>query len=142
MSKVSVKIIPQIAPSFPFEAYAHTIAPLSPEEGGGFLITFPDLPGCMADGETVAETVMNGRDAFASWVSARMDCGKAIPKPAYQPGIMPAVSGRFVTRLPKSIHAKLAEWAKAEGVSLNTLVLTLIAEGLGRHDTQLINTNG
>jgi antitoxin HicB len=43
-------------------------------------------------------------------------------------------SGRFVTRLPKSIHAKLAERAKSEGVSLNTLVLAFIAEGLGCKD--------
>jgi antitoxin HicB len=45
---------------------------------------------------------------------------------------VPEVSGKFVTRLPKSVHAKLAERAKAEGVSLNTLVLALVAEGLGR----------
>jgi antitoxin HicB len=37
-----------------------------------------------------------------------------------------------VARVPKSIHAQLAVRAKAEGVSLNTLVLTFIAEGLGR----------
>ena len=29
------------------------IEPLSSDEGGGFLVTVPDLPGCMADGETV-----------------------------------------------------------------------------------------
>jgi len=45
---------------------------------------------------------------------------------------VPKVSGKFVTRLPKSVHAKLAESAKAEGVSLNTLVLAFVAEGLGR----------
>ncbi|MDR0380351.1 MAG: toxin-antitoxin system HicB family antitoxin, partial [Candidatus Accumulibacter sp.] len=33
-----------------------------------------------------------------------------------------------------SIHAKLATRARSEGVSLNTLVLTLIAEGLGRRE--------
>jgi antitoxin HicB len=35
-------------------------------------------------------------------------------------------------RVPKSLHRRLAERAKAEGVSLNTLAITLLAEGLGR----------
>ncbi|MBF0136479.1 MAG: type II toxin-antitoxin system HicB family antitoxin [Magnetococcales bacterium] len=83
-------------PPYPFEAYTHIISPLSEEEGGGFLLTFPDLPGCMADGETETEAVLHGRDAFASWVSARVDTGKAIPEPACRPGAIPTVSGRFI----------------------------------------------
>jgi antitoxin HicB len=43
-------------------------------------------------------------------------------------------SGKFVARVPKTIHAQLAARAKAEGVSLNTLVLAFIAEGLGRRE--------
>ncbi|MHB1590704.1 MAG: hypothetical protein ACYCTW_04105 [Sulfuricella sp.] len=38
-------IVPRIVPPWPFETYAHIISPLSAEDGGGFLITFPDLPG-------------------------------------------------------------------------------------------------
>jgi antitoxin HicB len=137
MSQDSIKKIRRVSPPYPFEAYAHIVSPLPVEEGGGFLITFPDLPGCMSDGETEAEAVTNGRDAFESWISARADAGKPIPEPAYRPEVTPAVSGRFVTRLPKSVHAKLAERAKVEGVSLNTLVLTFIAEGLGRKDVHV-----
>lgn len=129
-----VKIIPRIVPTWPFEAYAHIISPLSAEDGGGFLITFPDLPGCMSDGETEAEAVENGRDAFNAVVSALHDMGREIPAPSFSPDdtAVPSVSGKFVARVPKSIHAKLASRAKAEGVSLNTLVLAFIAEGLGR----------
>lgn len=134
MNQTTIKKVRKAKPPYPFEAYAHIISRLPDDEGGGFLITFPDLPGCMSDGETEAEAVCNGRDAFESWVSARIDAGKAIPQPEYRPEQTPPVSGRFVTRLPKSVHAKLAERAKAEGVSLNTLVLAYIAEGLGRKD--------
>lgn len=135
MSESPVKHIVQAVPPYPFAAYAHIVSPLSVDDGGGYLITFPDLPGCMSDGETAEEAVLNGRDAFASWISARADAGKGIPEPMYRPEPLPTASGRFVTRLPKTIHAKLAERAKAEGVSLNTLVLTFIAEGLGRSET-------
>ncbi|NOU00894.1 MAG: type II toxin-antitoxin system HicB family antitoxin [Gallionella sp.] len=132
MTTATIKKIKTVKPPYPFEAYSHIISQLPKEDGGGFLITFPDLPGCMSDGKDEADTVANGRDAFATWVSARLDSGKIIPEPYYRPDTVPEVSGKFVTRLPKSVHAKLAERAKAEGVSLNTLVLALVAEGLGR----------
>jgi len=44
------------------------------------------------------------------------------------------MSGKFVQRVPKTLHAKLAALARQEGVSLNTLVLTFIAEGVGTRD--------
>ncbi len=132
MTTAIITKIKAVKPPYPFEAYSHIISQIHKEDGGGFLITFPDLPGCMSDGANEAETVANGKDAFKSWVAARTDAGKEIPEPFYQPDTVPEVSGKFVTRLPKSVHAKLTERAKAEGVSLNTLVLALVAEGLGR----------
>ena len=132
-----IKSIPRVVPPWPFEAYAHIISPLSAEDGGGYLITFPDLPGCMSDGETEAEAVENGRDAFIAVVSALTDIGRDIPAPSFSPddAAAPGASGKFVARVPKSIHAKLTTRAKTEGVSLNTLVLKLIAEGLGRRES-------
>jgi antitoxin HicB len=132
----TVKTIPRIEPPWPFEAYAHIVSPLSAEDGGGFLLTIPDLPGCMSDGETEAEAVANGRDAFIAVVSAMADMGRKIPAPGFRPedAEFPLVSGKFVARVPKTIHAQLATRAKAEGVSLNTLVLAFIAEGLGRRE--------
>ncbi len=131
-----IKSIPRVVPPWPFEAYAHIISPLSAGEGGGYLITFPDLPGCVSDGETEAKAVENGRDAFIAVVSALADMGRDIPAPSFSPddATVPGASGKFVARVPKSIHAKLTTRAKVEGVSLNTLVLTLIAEGLGRRE--------
>ena len=132
MTKPTIRKIQRVSPPHPFESYAHVVSPLSDEEGRRFLITFPDLPGCMSDGETEAEALRNGRDAFESWISACVDAGHAVPDPTYRPDSTPPVSGRFLTRLPKSVHLRLSERARAEGVSLNTLVVAYIAEGLGR----------
>ncbi len=144
MTKSQVKTIQNVVSSYPFEAYAHVISPLSKEDGGGFLITFPDLPGCMADGENENEALKNARDAFQAWVSARADACKALPEPKYLPEHKEALqaSGKFVARLPKSMHARLAKRASIEGVSLNTLVLTFIAEALGRREYELNRSIG
>ena len=132
---MNIKEIKAITPPHPFEAYTQVISPLPSEEGGGFLISFPDLPGCMSDGETIEEAVHNGRDAFLAWISAQADMGREIPRPSYRvPETEPPMSGKFVQRVPKSLHAKLAVLARQEGVSLNTLVLTFIAEGVGMRE--------
>ena len=132
---MSIKEVKAVTAPYPFEAYTHVISPLSPEEGGGFLISLPDLPGCMSDGETIEEAIQNGRDAFLAWISAQADMGKEIPRPTYRaPETEPPMSGKFVQRVPKTLHAKLAALAKQEGVSLNTLVLTFIAEGMGTRE--------
>ena len=114
---------PQIA--YPFE-----IRPLSEEEGGGHAITFPDLPGCQSDGATPEEAIRNGRDALESWLAVARDFGDEPPKP------ISAVSGRFVQRVPRSLHAQLIAQAKAEGVSLNTLMVFLVSQGLGRRQAE------
>ncbi|MBZ4194809.1 MAG: type II toxin-antitoxin system HicB family antitoxin [Candidatus Contendobacter sp.] len=64
-----------------FDYYPFEISPLSDEDGGGFLITFPDLPGCMADGETPEEALREGRDAFRCWMLAHIEDGRTVPLP-------------------------------------------------------------
>ena len=65
-----------------FEDYPHEIRPLSREEGGGYLITFPDLPGCMSDGDTPEEVLENGKDAFQCWITAAEMEKAPIPRPS------------------------------------------------------------
>ena len=111
---------------YPFE-----IRPLSAEEGGGFLISYPDFSDCISDGASVEEAIVNGRDALKSTIAALR--AKELPIPAPNGGSV--ASGKFVARVPKTVHAQLAIRAKAEGVSLNSLVLAFIAEGLGRRQS-------
>ena len=105
---------------YPFE-----IRPLSKQEGGGYSIHFPDLPGCWSDGATPEEAIENGRDALRSWLAVADEFGDDTPRP------FSAVSGRFVQRVPRSLHVQLIARAKAEGVSLNTLVVSLVSRGIG-----------
>ena len=107
---------------YPFE-----VRPLAEDEGGGYLISFPDFAECISDGETVDEAVENGRDALKATIAALK--AKKLSVPAPNSGGV--ASGKFVARVPKTVHAQLATRARAEGVSLNALVLTFIAQGLG-----------
>lgn len=111
-----------------FEDYQFDLRPLTKAEGGGWVITWPDLPGCISDGETPEEAIQNGRDAFAAWMMVRTENLKQpMPKPAKSTS-QPA---RFVLRTPRTLHARLVARAESEGVSLNTLVTIFIAECLG-----------
>ena len=61
--------------------YRFVVRPLTEEDGGGYLVEFPDLPGCMSDGETVEEAIMNGLDAMRGWIATMRAEGHAIPEP-------------------------------------------------------------
>ena len=110
--------------------YPFAIRPLNPEEGGGFLISYPDFTDCISDGETVEDALKNGQDALKATIAALK--AKDFPVPVANSGGV--ASGKFVARVPKTIHAQLTTRARTEGVSLNTLVVTLIAQGLGRKE--------
>ena len=106
--------------------YPVEIRPLSLDEGGGWLASFPDLPGCMGDGATPEAAIADAYEAAAAWLAVAQSQGDAIPQPSAG-----GESGRFVTRLPKSLHTRLVARAEQEGVSMNTLVVSLIAQGVG-----------
>lgn len=60
--------------------YSYILKPLSPEDGGGYLIEFPDLPGCMSDGETEEEAILMGKDAVEAWINTAKERDRPIPK--------------------------------------------------------------
>lgn len=111
--------------------YPFTVRHLSEDEGGGYLAEALDLNGCMADGESIEEAIHNLEDAINSWVKTAQELGHPIPPPSDDQQF----SGKWVVRTPKSIHHRLVEMAKREGVSLNTLTVSLLAEGIGSKST-------
>jgi len=62
--------------------YPVVVEPLPVDEGGGFVATVPDLPGCMSDGATPEEALTNVQDAIVTWIEAANDLGHAVPKPS------------------------------------------------------------
>jgi len=105
---------------YPFE-----ISPLSQEDGGGFLITFPDFSECISDGDTIDEAIQNGLDALRETIVTLESKGYPVPEPN---------SDKFnqLIQLPKNLYHRLERYAKKEGISINTLITTLITESLGK----------
>jgi antitoxin HicB len=110
------------------QQYRFTVRPMTDEVGTGYAIEFPDVPLCLSDGATVEEAIVNGRDALKCCLLTMKEFGDPIPKP----GSAGVASGQFRLRVPKTIHARLTSRAEQEGVSLNTLLTAMIAEGLGK----------
>ena len=92
-------------------------------EEGGFVATFPDLPGCITIGETMEEVIQNIIDAKRAWIEAELQSGNAIPEPEE----LKKYSGQFKLRLPKTLHRQLAEQSKVEGVSMNQYCVYLLS---------------
>lgn len=108
------------------DSYPFTVRRLSKEDGGGYLVEYPDIPGCMSDGETVEEAIANAREALRDSIEVLREIGRKIPKPsAAQPA-------QWRQRLPRTLYRKLTAQAESEGVSINSLVTAIIAEAVGR----------
>lgn len=105
--------------------YSITLVP-SPE--GGFAVKINELTGCISQGETVEDAYRMIEDAKREWLAAALEMGIEIPEPTADPE---EFSGRFIARLPKSLHKTLVKKAREEGVSLNQYVVYQLSKGIG-----------
>ena len=62
--------------------YAVIIEPLAAEDGGGFVATVPDLPGCISDGDTPEAALSSVRDAINAWIEEARALGRPVPVPS------------------------------------------------------------
>lgn len=100
---------------------------LIPEPEGGWFVHVKELPGCMSQGETPEEAMEMIADAMELWLETALDHGMAIPEPRMDEDY----SGKFVVRLPKSLHRKCVEHADEDEVSLNQWVVSALSETIG-----------
>ncbi|MCO5221120.1 MAG: type II toxin-antitoxin system HicB family antitoxin [Thermomicrobiales bacterium] len=91
---------------------------------GGYVVRFPDLPGCMTQVENVDEVSAAAEEIRTLWIETTFDLGQEIPLPTYPEEF----SGKFNVRIPRSLHRDLVHRAEEEGVSLNQLVVSLLSD--------------
>jgi len=100
------------------------------DDGDGYTAIIPDLPGCMTYADTLEELHAGIEEAKELWLEVAIQEGDHIPEP--KPVEIDDFSGKFLVRIPKSLHRDLSVRAKVEGSSLNQLVTVLLSEGMGR----------
>lgn len=96
-------------------------------EDGTWFARVVEFVGCMTEGETAEEAIENLDDAMATWIEAHREDGDPIPPPLSTD----QYSGKFLMRVPKTLHRELARRADLEGVSLNQFALSALSRCVG-----------
>jgi antitoxin HicB len=101
-------------------------------EEGGYVAEIEELPGCLTQGDTLAEVEERIEEARRAWIEVAYEEGLEIPLPRTETDY----SGKFIVRVPKTLHRELAESASAEGTSLNQYVLFLLSNRAASHSVR------
>ena len=104
---------------------------LRPDDEGDVVAKIEELPGCSSHGGSPIEALANLKEAQQLWIEDCLDAGQPVPEPAPQE-LLP--SGKWVQRIPRSLHQKLIRLARRESVSLNQLVTAILAEAAGHRE--------
>jgi antitoxin HicB len=94
---------------------------------GGYVVEIEDLPGCIAQGNTLEKAMQMIDVARRLWLESAYEDNLEIPLP----GNDKEFSGKFNVRIPASLHRKLHRLAGKEGVSLNQYVVYALSHTAG-----------
>jgi len=97
---------------------------LRKDTSGDFFAQIEELPGCLAHGDTETEALINVREAQQLWIEDCLESGQPVPEPEPEEELP---SGKWLQRVPRTLHQRLTRLAKKEGVSLNQLVTSILA---------------
>ena len=106
-----------------YMAMSYRMEIIEDKDEGGFVVSYPDLPGCITCGETVESAVENALDAKKAWLEAALEDGVEI----HEPDSLEDYSGQFKLRIPRSLHRSLAEHSQREGISMNQYCVYLLS---------------
>lgn len=107
-----------------YMAMSYRMEIVEDKDEGGFVVSYPDLPGCVTCGETLESAIANAADAKKEWIIAALESGMEIQERDQ----LEDYSGQFKLRIPKSLHKSLAEHSKREGISMNQYCVYLLAK--------------
>lgn len=97
------------------------------DEEGNYIARIQELEGCLAHGSDPNEALATLREIQELWIEERLSTGHEIPEPQPEEDLP---SGKWVQRVPRTLHLRLTELAKHEQVSLNQLVTSILSEAV------------
>ncbi|RJX28510.1 MAG: HicB family protein [Dethiobacter sp.] len=124
-----------------------------PCEEGGYTVIFPDLPGCITEGDTLSEAVDMAIDAASGWLLDSVEENKQIPKASdikrvvpdeYKNGFVSLISidldeyakkyGNKAIKKTLTVPQWLNTIAEREGINFSNVLQTALKEKLGIHN--------
>lgn len=99
--------------------YTRIVREMNDESGHYFYGKILELDGCQSTGDTLDELYENLTEALEMYIETKLERNMPIPEPKN----CEDYSGKFVVRIPKSLHQRLSLEAEREGISLNQLAL-------------------
>lgn len=110
--------------------YRLEVSPTPAAEGGGYTACIPLLGrwSAVGDGDSPAEAIADLQAHLPGLIEEWLNKSVAIPEP---PGVSETLSGTLSLRLPKTLHAEIAQIAAEEGVSINQFILAATAKAVG-----------
>jgi len=123
------------------------------DQGRGYTVDVPDLPGCLTEGDSWDEALYMATDAMRGWLEDELEEGRPLP-PARVRAEVAALSadaemGEPIlaevavsvfggqSGLPQALWADLALVSRREGLSVADLLARAVREYLGRRQDQL-----
>jgi len=104
--------------------YSVIVEHIKDDDGEYFFSRVMELDGCHSHGNTRHESLDSLREAMEGYIEVKLQYGDSIPEPVAADNY----SGKFLLRLPKTLHQRLAVEADKEGVSLNQYALYKLAQ--------------
>src|SRR6266516_9009 len=92
-------------------------ANFAPAEEGGFVITFPDVPEAITQGEAIEKCIEEATDALDEAIVGRINTGDEIPLPS------PPRSGQYLIPVPAQTALKAALYEEIRSQGLNKVEL-------------------
>lgn len=99
--------------------YTRMVQEKNDKSGHYFYGYILELDGCQSTGNTLDELYENLNEAMEGYLEVKLENNLPIPIPKDTDDY----SGKFVVRIPKTLHKRLSIEADKEGVSLNQLAL-------------------
>lgn len=97
------------------------------EEDEAYIALCVEFPGLSGIGDSAQQAIVELQVALAAAIETYQAEGWELPEPRQ----LSDYNGRILVRMPKSLHGRLVQQAEVEGVSLNTFIITALAETTG-----------
>ena len=92
--------------------YPAIFYPFEVEEGDGYTVIVPDLPGCVTEGNNLYDAILMGVDEASGWVLGEIEDGRRAPDASDYKDVVPETGG-FVSLLPLDIDSYAEQYGNS-----------------------------